>query len=375
MKRIHLYKINGVIIALLILLASIPPIAISEEKGKCFSNPPDNLIEISVEFLGIEGMQRYDLKITEEKYREIQKIFNDTLKSLMKVETNEDAYEIFKETIMKLRDIGIISQTINITKVEEIVTGGYLNPTHQLHLVEMMENLNLTSKFDNILCFICGEATHTFKMDFSNRVYDLLVRIPVYFMNLLLTIFIELFPDNLADLLESFQYLLSGVQVFPLSSPISFVGTIYFGSKWYNPYDPHQWDTRKYPSKGSVWTMGIKGIKTWNGTFFGNSPIDPFFLYFPLLNLLSLLETVAETGSLPLLTDLLTALSLPMMLYVLGFYLLPFWIFYGFPYPGAIGFTGLYIGIPFDGPTFFIGHTLGVAIKEFRPSNETHLTV
>ena len=281
MKRVYTYKINGVLIALLILLASILPTAVSGKNGRHSSNQSDNLVEISVKFPGMERMQSYNLKITREKYREVQRIFNDTLKSLMEVETDKEVHEIFKETIIKLRDIGIISQTINITKVEEIVTGGYLNPTHQFHLVEMMENLNLTSKFDNILCFICGEATHTFKMDFSNRVYDLLVRIPVYFMNLLLTIFIELFPDNLADLLESFQYLLSGVQVFPLSSPISFVGTIYFGSKWYNPLDPHQWDTRKYPSKGSVWTMGIKGIKTWNGTFLVVAPL----ILFPFISL------------------------------------------------------------------------------------------
>ncbi len=374
MKGIPIYKINGVLIVLLILLASILPTAVSGKNESRFLDQSDNLVEISVRFSGIEEMQSYNLKITREKYREIQRIFNDTLKSLMEAETDKEVHKIFKETIIKLKDIGIISRTTNISRLEEIVTGGYLNYTQQFHLVKTIENSNLTSKFDNIQCLICGEATYTFKMDFSNRVYDLLVRIPLYLITLLLDLFIDLYLDNITNLLKPLQYIpfdVQRVERLPLSAPISFVGTIYFGSRQYNPLDPHSHDSWEHPSRGSIWTMGGKGIKTWNGTFVGDSPIDPFSLYFPLAALLLLLETVAERRDMPQLTNLSTMLNLPIMLYILAFYFLPLWVFYGFPYPGVIGFTGLYIGVPFDGTTFFIGHALGVAIKEFRSNNET----
>ena len=78
MKRAYTYKINGVLIALLILLASILPTAVSGKNGRHSSNQSDNLVEISVKFPGMERMQSYNLKITREKYREVQRIFNDT---------------------------------------------------------------------------------------------------------------------------------------------------------------------------------------------------------------------------------------------------------------------------------------------------------
>ena len=200
-------------------------------------------MKISVNFPGLKSVKNYTMRITREKYEELCRVFNNTMKALQNAETEREACEIFNETILKLREIGIISPVIDIARLQKMVTGSYLRDIHQDRILKIMEKLNLTEKSDNVLCLVCGAASNTFKMDFSNRIYDMLVRMPSFLIALML-------------------YML----------------------------------------------------------------LYPAILYYPPLAL------------------------------------------FGDLHPGIVGFTGIYISVPLDfpghyGPSFFLGHALGVAIK------------
>jgi len=361
-------------IALLILLTSVPSTTISGKSNMHTPEQFDDTVEISVNFPGLKGVKNYTIRITREKYEELCRVFNNTMKALQNAETEREACEIFNETILKLREIGIISPAIDIARLQKMVTGNYLRDIHQDRILKIMEKLNLTEKSDNVLCLVCGAASNTFKMDFSNRIYDMLVRMPSFLIALMLYMLAEISSESESPLLFSLSTLSYALSIpffilflIPLSGPVSLLGTICLGCDWGNVFVPFG-HTRRYPSQGFLWTKGQKGVKTWDGKFYGNYSWGVLISYFPLLWFSMLMDMLSESVSSAPLEELFYVLSMLLSLYPLILYAPPILVF-GDPYPGIAGFSGIYISVPLDfpghyGPSFFVGHAIGVSIKE-----------
>ena len=325
MRKGLVYKTAVFAIASLILLTSVPSTTISGKSNVLASEQPDDTVEISVNFPGLNGVKNYTIRITTEKYEELCRVFNDTMKALQNAETEREACEIFNETVLKFREIGIISPAVDITRLQKMVTGNYLRDTHRDRILKIMEKLNLTEKSDNVLCLVCGAASNTFKMDFSNRIYDILVRIPSAIICMLLFNIFWVIPypepcpdliEFLFDFLDFLSFLFFELLIYPISGPVSLLGTICFGSKSYYGHS-----TIGSPSYGFLWTKGVKGTKIWNGTFYGNYPLDVTLPYFPL-------ACLAELASV------------------------------------ALSETNLEGQPSYYGSHFFLGHAIGVSIKE-----------
>ncbi len=375
MRRDLICKTAVFVIALLILLTSVPSTTISGKSNMYIPEQTDDTVEISVNFPGLKGVKNYTIRITREKYEELCRVFNNTMKALQNAETEREACEIFNETILKLREIGIISPAIDIARLQKMVTGNYLRYMHQDRILKIMKKLNLTEKSDNVLCLVCGAASNTFKMGFSNRIYDMLVRMPSFLIALMLYMLAEISSESESPLLFSLSTLSYALSIpffilflIPLSGPVSLLGTICLGCDWGNVFVPFG-HTRRYPSQGFLWTKGQKGTKIWNGKFYGNySSWRMLSLYFPLLWLSMLMEMLSESVSSPSLEELFYVLSVLLLLYPAILYG-PLLALFGDPYPGILGFTGIYISVPLDfpghyGPSFFLGHAISVSIKE-----------
>ena len=334
----------------------------------------DDTVKISVNFPGLKGVKNYTIRITTERYEELCRVFNNTMKALQNAETEREACEIFNETILKLREIGIISPAIDIARLQKMVTGNYLRDIHQDRILKIMEKQNLTEKSDNVLCLVCGAASNTFKMDFSNRIYDMLVRMPSFLIALMLYMLAEISSESESPLLFSLSTLSYALSIpffilflIPLSGPVSLLGTICLGCDWGNVFVPFG-HTRRYPSQGFLWTKGQKGVKTWDGKFYGNYSWGVLISYFPLLWFSMLMDMLSESVSSAPLEELFYVLSVLLLLYPAILYYPPLALF-GDPHPGIAGFTGIYISVSLDfpghyGPSFFLGHAISVSIKE-----------
>ncbi len=374
MRKGLIYKTAVFVIALLILLTYTPSVTISGKSNTLASEQPDDTVKISVDFPGLKGVKNYTIRITTEKYEELCRVFNNTMKALQNAETEREACEIFNETILRLREIGIISPAIDITRLQKIVTGNYLRDTRWDRMLKIMEKLNLTEKSDNVLCLVCGAASNTFKMDFSNRIYDILVRMPSFLIALTLYMVAEITSESESPILFSLSTLSYALSIpffmlflIPLSGPVSLLGTICLGYEWSNVFVPFG-HTHRYPSQGFLWTKGQKGTKIWNGKFYGNYSWGMLSLYFPLLCLSMLMEIVSESISSPCLKELFYLLSVLLLLYPAILYYPPLALL-GDPYPGVLGFTGIYISVPLNfsghyGSSFFLGHAICISIKE-----------
>ena len=352
---------------ILILLSTLPASIIDSEKGS--QAKQSSLIEISISFPGLKGFKNQTLNISREKYIELRCIFNDTLEALEKAETDKKVCRIFNETIEKLKGLGILPW-VDLKKLQENLTDQYLKSKQFERLLEKLDKrFEFLESVDNALCLICGETNETFEMDLLSRMYDLTIRAPLLITSLLwlnIIVFIAEYLDvTLEEYPSSIDYLLCLLALpavetadmiyhSPIHSPLPISGAIYFGYKDLK---------RKCFSHGHVWTSGLKGVKTWNGTFRGTFP-DIFYPFYPLfISYTILVESLSSIS--PQYKDLLN-----LMLIISFFSLAPIFLFY-YPapsescklyFPGVIGFYGIYIKIPSNDYASFMGYAHAVSI-------------
>ena len=108
MRNTSICKVAAIITALLVVLSTASVSAVSRDSESPLSCQSTDKVEVRVVLPGLEGAKDYTVKLTKENYKELCRIFNDTLEALQNAKTDGEAYDIFNETIIKLREIGVI---------------------------------------------------------------------------------------------------------------------------------------------------------------------------------------------------------------------------------------------------------------------------
>ena len=110
LKNRVVYRLMVHLVFTLIILSILPSAVVNSEKRS--QTDSKDVVEISILFprFGKEFGNR-TLKISKEKYVKLGEIFNITLESLEKAETDEEICRIFNETIVKLKDMGCLLYT------------------------------------------------------------------------------------------------------------------------------------------------------------------------------------------------------------------------------------------------------------------------
>ncbi len=352
----------------LIVLSMLPSAIVGSER-KLHVDSKDT-VEISISFSGFgKEFGNRTLEISEEKYVKLEKIFNATLESLEKAETDEEVCRIFNETIVKLKEMGFLSG-INVKKLQRLIAGKYLENKKYAELLEKMnKKFNTLDKIDNLFCLICGrvDANRSFDIDLLSRIYDLGVRLPISITALVVAMLLRILlpsSDSLENFLEFLCWIPIGISLIHLQSPLPVFGALYLGAEEIIIYDPNG-KTFLRPAHGHVWTKGLKGVKVWDGAFYGNFSIL-FYPYYPILSY-SLLLIKYLQEKMPQYSDILNKLSIPLLLLRFPILIFMYSIFSNFRWcvnwlPAALGYNGIFIKVS-SSYSFFIGYAHAVSIE------------
>ncbi len=302
------------VIVLFLGLAIAPSINANVSKASIDSE----LVEITTEVCGLNG-GKHAVSLSKEDAEEVEQLIDDIERRLDEVETREETVEIFNEAVVELDKYGLLGG-LSVEQAQKLVTGGYQNE-RVMKLLERLYTRNQDDDSSNYFCLVAGETNNTIVMGNFLICWSIIL----FSFPYIAYICSNLFPDLYEALI------LSGLLVL-LYGALILSGLLPFGLSFYSPLALRNFiflgvygENCTYPAQGWIHTIGLKGIKKFDGKFLGKIHNLPVF---------QLLFKLAESEAEPLV--------------------------------GVSSFSGIKINKGIDDELFFyIGFALWVKIEEF----------
>lgn len=217
----------------------------------------DDFVKLDIELCGI-GL-KHIVKLTQEEYLEVELLFNDIQERLSDVETDDEAIIIFNDAIVKLDIYGFLGG-LSVKQAQELITSKYHKLKQNKFFQDIINNIKSDDN-ENYFCLISGETTKTrvirlFEIGCSGILIPILgfsilseiVFGSAYFLYKIVTA-IRSLNNFYQDIFNPLNLGMIGVgcraELFP-GGPMS-----------------------NFSSEGWVWTQGLNGVKSWNGTLLG----------------------------------------------------------------------------------------------------------
>lgn len=206
-----------------------------------------------VEFTVQVGDSEHTVVLSSTQAKELDNLIDNTKLLLNMATTIEETSRIFDETVVSLYDLGVLPKDMSIREAQRLVNGHHRFSRMDNVLDGLSDsNLELLDKDENLYCLVAGETSWT---DFFPLTYRILFKMQ------------ELPNENIWILALFFIFLLLPLLPLWWLSPVVFGNIVALGT-------PTMWGLT---SRGWVRTIGLNGIKNWNGSFKGNIPFPyPF---------------------------------------------------------------------------------------------------
>ena len=151
------------VILLFIGLAFAPSINANISKASVDSE----LVEITTEICGIDGVRPNTLSLSKEEAEEVEELIDDIERRLNAVETRKEAEEIFNEAVVELDKYGLLCG-LSVKQTQRLVTGRfYISKTQKL----TREIAQIEGAIErNMFCLIAGNTTETYPLSLHFRV-------------------------------------------------------------------------------------------------------------------------------------------------------------------------------------------------------------
>ncbi|MFA5101520.1 MAG: hypothetical protein WC525_00045 [Candidatus Thermoplasmatota archaeon] len=282
MKR----KCLAIGIILLFVGVTIAP-AINFNTAKASTD--DDLVEVTTQPCGIKGYGDTTVKLTREQYQNLEQYLVEFRARLNQTSTREEAVPLFKDAVVELDKYGLLPRGMSVERAQRLVVGN----GKSTNIVNKIHNSEI-SVCHNFFCLITGEAEDC--------------RVAKTVISAFRIIFEKFFTSRIEFfLLYMGTFFLWIMKNFTPASMLNFLSLLTFGDEFYN-YPGYG----AYPSTGWIYTVGVNGIDTINGSLWGH-------IEFPVM------------------------------------------AFYWKCYTGAFGFTGIKLG------SFFLGAAVLVKVDVFQP--------
>ena len=244
------------VIVLFLGLAIAPSINANVSKASI----DNELVEITTEVYGIDGVKPHTVSLSKEDVKEVEALFDSIREQLNATETREEAEQIFNEAVVELDKYGLLGG-LSVEQAQRLVTGGYLNP-RVVKVLEKMSNRCQGIFNSNFLCLIAGNTSETMIIG-PSTIFCTLINLFLALSNYGIYLFLKSLG---LDLYKFFSFIEDLISYFFDGLPHAELGGfIRFGGCYYDPYNGfHYW-----PAKGWVWTRGLLGIKEWKDKFYG----------------------------------------------------------------------------------------------------------
>ena len=294
---------NGFAVGVILLFVgvAVQPVIIADVS---IESDDSELVEITVEIYEVNRVQKYTLMVTQEQAEGLENLINNFEIKLDGADSIDETEAIFKDTVVSLNDLGLLSNSMSVEEAQRLVTGEEQNP----RIVKLFENYyskNQKGLFnnDNILCLIAGETINTVFVGPFTLLFGLLFglhgalsfvrhyKFLIWFRNNIPNIWnwwVENFGEIHEKLLffRTFFWIAIGVGLNFLPLKIgAYIHYGWFKFYWFPPYNT----VEDIPAEGWVNTFGLFGKKGWSGDFYGevlgftgikitNELLDHFYL-------------------------------------------------------------------------------------------------
>ncbi|MCU0849833.1 MAG: hypothetical protein MUC80_00990 [Candidatus Thermoplasmatota archaeon] len=242
----------------------------------------DDLVEVTTQACGIQGYGNTIVKLTREQYQNLEPYLVEFRARLNQTSTREEAIPIFKEAVAELDKYGLLPTGMSVERVQRLVTSSYDKRE------KIVDTLNLDPDA-NYFCLVSGKTTNTLSYGPLATVADdilllifLLLSNPRHLSGTLLGDFINWFLNILWIIKETIMTISAGLffimlwtgGLFSVFSPIGLLTLLTFG------YTTGNYENDKYPSAGWVYSIGLTGMKKYNGSeLWGNSRTYPYIAF------------------------------------------------------------------------------------------------
>jgi len=231
----------GSIVVALIVLSSFSSVV-----GKVSSD--EELVEFNVEFSGLG--KKHTVQLTQQEADEVELLFDEIEERLSKVETRDEAEEIFKEAVVELDRYGLLGG-LSVRQAQRLVTGKYQKSSNN----GLRKSNPSNDELYNTHCLVLGTSlSHTYY--FPTSLIKSIFNMISYFLHnrgfILLSILFSLIYSKIRAIIFDVK-------------PIHFYCDVAFGYMVVIPPLYHY----VYPASGTIYTIGVEGIKSLSGEFFG----------------------------------------------------------------------------------------------------------
>ena len=255
----------GSIIAVVIILLS----SFSSVVGKVSSD--DDLVEFDVEFCGLG--KKHTVRLTQQEADEVELLFDEIEQRVSKVETRDEAEEIFKDAVVELDKYGLLG-ILSIKQAQQLIVESTVRQ-NLLKRIDGKDVESLDDETENYFCLIVGHLSHMVSQNPLVRRFGI-------FMEKLLEFALE---TDIFVLFEAIYQLYILIQTFSfiyidLLLPFSFFRALSAGLHGFSPATTEEW---WHPAKGWVHSFGLNGVKSWEGDLWGVASgylIYGFFVHF-----------------------------------------------------------------------------------------------
>ena len=240
-------------ITLLLALAFAPSIHANIQKETLDSE----LAEFTTEVYGLPGMKTQSIQLTKDELEEVDSLFENIKEQLEDVETKEEAVWILNKAVVELDKYGLVGG-LGVKQAQRLITKVYQIPrfiTWSEKLSNRMQNVFEDN--ENVLCLLAGKTEYT-------SIENLRFRFWLFLSDLI--------EDP--SIFQKYFYPLAIIHIlFTQVCPITIGGIIGFGLHRHIPYNVYY----HVPAQGWIYSIGLNGIKKWNGSFWGSLPTTSFF--------------------------------------------------------------------------------------------------
>jgi len=205
----------------------------------------NDFVEVSSQACGIQGYGDTSVKLTREQYQDLEQYLVDFRARLNQTTTKEEAIPIFKDAVLELNKYGLLPKGMSVKQAQRLVTGQCVNQK-RLDVIQnvLKRNHGGLSRNENWCCLFYGYLTFV-------QVLGILWRI------------LYMLPD------PQVPYPI-GLWIFWMICEF-----IYYLKPFY-VLCPVQFEETSPEPKEHVFTIGLLGIKKWDGQLVGDINL-PFY--------------------------------------------------------------------------------------------------
>ncbi len=216
----------------------------------------DDLVEVTTQACGIQGYGNTTVKLTKEQYQNLEQYLMKFRARLNQTSTRDEAVPIFKDAVVELDNYGLLPKGMSVEQIQRLIIRNVVQKQ------KISRILDTSVRDNNIFCFIAGSSSGNVK----ETVFQPLRNKIIYNM------FPWIFDPSLEILFNVYTLGLISLNF----NPIKIGCLIYYG---YHFIDHMTGIDETYYSEGNVWTMGLFGQKSWDGSMIGSLGLKvPFHL-------------------------------------------------------------------------------------------------